>query len=267
MFFLENEIRLIFIVSLFLLLVFVGFVVFVIVTYNKNQQLQYTKNELLESQHQKEIIEKELERNYAIQLERERISHDMHDELGAGISALKLNVEFVKNQLQSHGNSTQELDEILEITQDMNSSMREMLWSLNTQKDDLQSFKTYVFDYAQKFFKNTAIKLIREEKNITSQTKLNATQRRHLFLCIKEALNNIYKHSQATEIQLSITQMPEEVRIKIEDNGKGFSLENAKGNGLKNMKKRIQDLNGAFQVQSDVSGTVLFFRIPLEEND
>lgn len=109
------------------------------------------EKQLKQAEHQNEILQKELERQQSIQLERERISHDMHDDLGAGISALKLQTEFLKEKLKHDKNLQKDLDDLLKTSADMNLSMREMLWNLNKTNDTLQRLVQYISSYAENF--------------------------------------------------------------------------------------------------------------------
>lgn len=254
------EIKFIYVTAVFLILVFAAFIIFVVVMYNKKQIL-YLKEKQLNAEHQNQLLQKELEKQKSIEAERERISHDMHDDLGAGISALKLQAEFLKQRAEND-DLKNDIDELLKTSEEMNLSMREMLWSLNSGNDTLGSFIDYSKIYAQNFLKKTKILLLTESENVVLETVITTEQRRNLFLCLKEALNNAYKHSQSNQIKLSFIQKDKEFMMKISDNGIGINHEKSKGNGLRNMKRRMQEQNGHCEVTTE-NGTHLFFRIDL----
>ncbi|WP_185208611.1 sensor histidine kinase [Chryseobacterium sp. C3] len=258
---LPNEIKQIYIVAIIVMLSFVAFIIFVVITYNKRQLLNLKENQLKESEHQNQLLQKELEKQKSIEAERERISHDMHDDLGAGISALKLQAEFLKQRAEND-DLKNDIDELLKTSEEMNLSMREMLWSLNSGNDTLGSFIDYSKMYAQNFLKKTKILLLTESEDVVLETVITTEQRRNLFLCLKEALNNAYKHSQSNQIKLSFIQKDKEFMMKISDNGIGINHEKSEGNGLRNMKRRMQEQNGHCEVTTE-NGTHLFFRIDL----
>ncbi|SDM20643.1 sensor histidine kinase [Chryseobacterium taihuense] len=259
---LPTEIKIIYIIAIVLVMLFVAFIIFVVLTYNKKQLLYLKEQQLKESEHQNQLLQKELEKQRSIEAERERISHDMHDDLGAGISALKLQAEFLKQKSEDK-NLIADIDELLKTSEEMNLSMREMLWSLNSGNDTLGSFTDYAKMYAQNFLKKSGINLIIEESTeIVSENIISTEQRRNLFLCLKEALNNAYKHSQSDQIKLSFIQKDKEFMMKISDNGIGINHETSEGNGLRNMKRRMQEQNGHCEVITE-NGTHLFFRIDL----
>ncbi|OVE59249.1 two-component sensor histidine kinase [Chryseobacterium mucoviscidosis] len=250
-----------YILALVIILFFVVFIIFVVLMYNRRQLLYLKEKQLKESEHQNQLLQKELEKQKSIEAERERISHDMHDDLGAGISALKLQAEFLKQRAEND-DLKNDIDELLKTSEEMNLSMREMLWSLNSGNDTLGSFIDYSKMYAQNFLKKTKILLLTESENVVLETVITTEQRRNLFLCLKEALNNAYKHSQSNQIKLSFIQKDKEFMMKISDNGIGINHEKSEGNGLRNMKRRMQEQNGHCEVTTE-NGTHLFFRIDL----
>ncbi|WP_294301734.1 histidine kinase [uncultured Chryseobacterium sp.] len=258
---LPPEIKLTYIVAILLIMLLISFVVFIIITYNKKQLLFFQQQQLKESEHQNQLLQKELEKQKLIEKERERISHDMHDDLGAGISALKLQAEFLKQRAEDEDLKS-DIDELLKTSEDMNLSMREMLWSLNSGNDTLGSFIDYAKSYAQNFLKKTTIVLHIENESVIAQTTITTEQRRNLFLCLKEALNNAYKHSRSSRLILSFTQHEKEFMMKISDNGIGIDTVKQEGNGLRNMKRRMKEQNGHCEVTTE-DGTHLFFRIEL----
>ncbi len=255
-----DKIKLTYIIAVIVMILFIAFIIFVVLMYNR-KQLLYLKEKQLNAEHQNQLLQKELEKQKSIEAERERISHDMHDDLGAGISALKLQAEFLKQRAEND-DLKNDIDELLKTSEEMNLSMREMLWSLNSGNDTLGSFIDYSKMYAQNFLKKTKILLLTESENVVLETVITTEQRRNLFLCLKEALNNAYKHSQSNQIKLSFIQKDKEFMMKISDNGIGINNEKSEGNGLRNMKRRMQEQNGHCEVTTE-NGTHLFFRIDL----
>lgn len=255
------EIKFIYVTAFILILVFSVFIIFVVLMYNKKQIL-YLKEKQLNIEHQNQLLQKELEKQKSLEQERERISHDMHDDLGAGISALKLQAEFLKQKAEDD-DLQNDIDELLKTSEEMNISMREMLWSLNSGNDTLGSFIDYAIQYADNFLKKTKIKLWSESEDIISDTPISTELRRNMFLCLKESLNNAYKHSQSNQLKLSFIQKDNEFMMKVSDNGIGIHHEKTEGNGLRNMKRRMQEQNGECKILSEGSGTEVLFRILL----
>lgn len=260
---LPDVIKLTFMFAIVILMMFVGFIVMVVMVYKK-KQLVFQKERLLqEIQYRNQLLEKELEIQRKVQEERERISHDMHDDLGAGISALKLQAEFIKQKVEDQTIKA-DVDDLLKTAGEMNLSMREMLWSLNSTNDNLGNFMQYVVQYAENFLKKTNIGIIVKREVFSPDTKLNSEMRRNLFLCAKEALNNIYKHSDAHEVEIRFNLDKEDLfSMIIADNGKGIQNNNKSGYGLSNMQKRMNDVGGKYEICNKQKGMCLYFTVKI----
>lgn len=256
---LPHEIKLTYIIAIIVMLLFVGFIIMVVFVYNKKQLIQQQENQIKESEFQNQLLQKELERQKAIQLERERISQDMHDDLGAGISAIKLQAEFLKYKIPKDA-YIEDIEAIISTSEDMNVAMREILWSLNSQNDTIGNFIEYTSLYVERFLDKTNITLQLDTKILESETNLPVKARRNLFLVVKEAVHNVYKHSQAKNINIQFNQTATNFKIQVIDDGIGLSDEIKKGNGLTNMELRMKAIEGVFEVVPKESGTYLSFQ-------
>ena len=259
---LPDPVLLVLIFAIIILLMFVGFIILVVMVYKKKQAAFINEKLLQEIEHRNVILEKELEIQKKVQEERERISHDMHDDLGAGISALKLQAEFIKQKVEDEMIKA-DVDDLLKTAGEMNLSMREMLWSLNSSNDNLGNFMQYVSLYAESFFKKTNVKINITRKVELPDTKLNAEIRRNFFLCAKEALNNVYKHSKAQNVDILFTLKDHLFTMEIIDDGVGLGESLTSGNGLNNMQRRIQNLCGNYTIKPSEKGLHLVFEIKL----
>lgn len=255
----QDDIKLAYIIAISIMMLFVGFIVLIVVLYNKRQLFFIQQQQLKEVEYQNQLLQKELEKQKSIEQERERISHDMHDDLGAGISALKLQAEFLKQKAEDD-NLQSDIDELLKTSEEMNLSMREMLWSLNSGNDTVGSFIDYAVQYADNFLKKTKIKLWSESIDVISDTPISTELRRNMFLCLKEAINNAYKHSHADSLKLSFSQEKNVFSMRISDNGDGIPDGHPEGNGLRNMKRRMQEQNGECHMVKEGPGTQILFR-------
>jgi two-component system sensor histidine kinase DesK len=260
---LPQEIKTTYFIAIAIMLLLVGFIAVVIVIHNRRHLLYLKEKQLKEAELQNILLQEELRRHQAIQKERERISIDMHDELGAGISALKLQTEFIKQQIDDPKLKT-EIEELRKTSEAMNLSMREMLWSLNSDNDNLGNFSQYIRNYAENFFLKSEIELNFSTSGIVSDTKVSSTVRRNLLLCIKESLNNAHKHSQAQNVWLWLTQKGKSLVVDIQDDGKGITEKNESGNGLHNIQLRMQSIGGSCQFVDSPIGLHLRFELELE---
>lgn len=252
------EIKLAYALAVFLMVVLISVIIFIIVLTNRKQVISQKKNELKEVGFKNLLLQKEIEA-----CERQRISRDMHDDFGSGISVLKLQVEFLKRS-QNGALSEKNADDLLTSCDDLNHSMREMLWGLNANNDSLDSFVNYVTIYAVDFFKKTKIKPHIQNAGYQNEM-MGAETRRNLYLCFKEALNNIYKHSSAENVIINFQQIENQFIMDIVDDGVGLKNKNKLGNGFANMESRMNYTNGKFKIVPSEVGLHLQFVLQLNE--
>lgn len=237
------EIKLTYIIALVIVVLFAAFILFVVFIYNKKQLVHFKEKQLVEANHKNAILQKELEKQKTLEKERQRISRDMHDDLGSAISALKLHAEFMKRKVGENKELLKDVEDILNTSQEMNLAMREMLWSLNKKHDTISDLVDYASKFAENFFSKLPVTLdinyqISEDKNISSEA------RRNLFLSFKEAINNIYKHSFANRVEICFIQKENIFSLEVSDNGIGLENNKKQGNGLYNMISRIEQVGG-----------------------
>jgi len=261
---LPQEIKLTYIIAIIVMLIFVCFIILVVFIYNKKQLIQQQEDQIRESEFKNQLLQKELERQKSIQLERERISQDMHDDLGAGISAIKLQAEFLKYKMPEES-YTEDLETIINTSEDMNLAMREILWSLNSQNDTVGNFIEYTSLYVKRFLDKTNIVAKFDSTILEKETTLSVKARRNLFLVVKEAVHNVYKHSQANKIEIQLEQTETYFKITVIDDGIGLADTIQKGNGLSNMSLRMEAINGTFKIVPVQKGTCLLFLYPLQQ--
>jgi hypothetical protein len=203
----------------------------------------------------------ELEKQLAVQIERQRISSEMHDDIGAGLSGVRLLTEFTKSKSKA-GDITDELDKIYQSVGDISAKMREVIWSLNIDNDSLPSLIHYIQKQARIILEHYPGELVITIPDIIPDVKIIGQKRRNIYLSVKEALHNIIKHSGADKIEIAIL-CGEEIQIKISDNGKGLELseQTYTGNGIRNIQKRTQQMNAKVTFENK-DGFTLIFEIP-----
>ena len=127
------------------------------------------------------------------------------------------------------------------------------VWTINPKNDTLDHLANYVFQYAQEYFQDTGVSCRLDVPAQLPDRPMSTEQRHNLFMAVKEALNNALKHAEATEVRIGLGVMDGRMTITITDNGQGFSVEKArsKGNGLENMKQRLQQIGGRLVLESE----------------
>jgi len=208
-----------------------------------------------------------IEAEAALERERMRISKDMHDELGASLTKISLMSDLAKRNLSIQELLKNDLDEISLASRNVASTMDEIVWAVNPKNDSLEKTIFYIVQYVEDFLSSTEIEFLIDIPDTIPGYFLHAELRHNLFLVFKEAINNIVKHSGADIVKLKIFLTGSVIEFQLEDNGKGIEhgTLNQFSNGLKNMRKRIEDFDGIFEISSIKSfGTKINIQLPMK---
>lgn len=203
---------------------------------------------------------RQLEKQRALDLERQRISREMHDDIGAGLTQIALMTESVKNKLQ-----TKELDDIAGTSRKLVGNMSEIIWSLNQENKSLEHLCAYLREQLNKQLEYTDTDYIIDLPHNGKDIILSNEQRRNILLVTKEIVNNAVKYSGAKSISVNAVIENSKLVFKIADNGRGFDTSASySGNGLRNIKYRVEELGGKLQIISSVgNGAVYIYSVPL----
>ncbi|MES2108825.1 MAG: two-component regulator propeller domain-containing protein [Bacteroidota bacterium] len=203
----------------------------------------------------------ELEKIQAIDAERNRISRDMHDEIGSGLTHIALLSELIQTHEAAELSIKADVNSISAAARRLLESINEIIWALNPQNDTLESLLAYSREQMQQLFEPFALRLRIDFPDPVTHINLTNEQRRNLYLVTKEALNNVMKHAKATQVELSCVITERVIRFTVKDNGVGLPEKAAKEsrNGLKNMRKRMLDIGGDLQLLSEKTGLTVIY--------
>ena len=237
---------------------------FLLGLFHKNKKLlveEARERERLKAKDQMNEYEKELAVYKAQQHERDRISADMHDELGSGMTAIRLMSEIARNKMKEQ--TPVEIEKISQSADEVLNKMNAIIWSMNSSNDTIDNLVSYIRSYALEYFDNTPIACKITTPEYIEPSELSGDKRRNIFLSVKETLNNSLKHSKASEISIDF-EIGDMLTIVIADNGVGFDIQKIRqfGNGLKNIATRIENIGGTYKIEGD-NGTRSTFRLPL----
>jgi signal transduction histidine kinase len=177
-----------------------------------------------------------------------------------------LNGEDAQGELPEDSRIRMKLVKIWDDARDVLASIDEVLWALNPRLDTLRDFADYICDYASKVLEPAAIACVFDVDPEMQLTAADLPLRRSLLMAIKEILNNIVKHSGATEVRLKIERQHQHLIMVVLDNGRGFDLAAIKPgrNGLNNLSRRMQELGGNCDFSSQPGkGCCVKLSIPL----
>lgn len=223
--------------------------------------MQTREREMLKNQNQMQEYEKELAVLKAQQEERQRISADMHDELGSGMTAIRLMSEIARNKMKE--NTPTEIEKISQSANDVLNKMNAIIWSMNSGNDTLDNLVSYIRSYALEYFEATPIQCKVNTPEIIPPYEISGDKRRNIFLCVKETLNNALKHSEASLITIDF-KVNDFLIVAISDNGKGIDMQQLRqfGNGLKNIAHRMESIGGTFKIERN-NGTITTLTLPV----
>lgn len=231
------------IVSILLgLIVLLTLVYFLFMRYRKKQDIKRQ----FEIQNQKET-------------ERMRIARDMHDEIGAGLTRIVMNSQQAKTLINLSGDSTNGMTNTLQRieseSRQLSHNIGEIIWALNPKNDRLDSMLAYLRNYAYDFLEDAGIECNIHFPDQVPDKIISTEFRRNVFLILKEALNNMVKHANATKAEIIIKISANFFSLRIEDNGRGMHdmTKSSFGNGLSNMKKRAEESGGTFEFKNNPS--------------
>ena len=212
----------------------------------------------LRAMQQKELLEKE----------RSRIARDLHDQLGANLTQVALLGELAEADKNLPGEVELHAQQISATARDTTRSLDEIVWALNSSNDTLESLANYACKYAQDYFALAGVSHRAELPTQLPPAAILPEVRHNVFLAFKEAVNNVVKHAHATEARVKLRLAPGKFILSVEDNGRGLGgvSEKKLRNGLKNMRKRLADVHGEFEIApGETGGTVVRLIVPLTQ--
>ena len=206
-----------------------------------------------------------LELQRTLDAERQRIARDIHDDLGSGLTEIILLSDSLDETTEPTSADQKMVAEISARARSLTRAMDEVVWAINPRNDSLEGFLTYLDRFTQDYLSRADVRCRWNVPLEVPEVPLSAEMRHNLYLACKEALHNVVKHARASEVSVRLDLAQEGLTLSIEDNGQGFaaSVPPARGNGLSNMRQRLQELHGRCRVESDPGcGTRISFFLP-----
>ena len=188
----------------------------------------------------------------AVERERSRIARDIHDDLGNRLTEIQLLTGLAQQGRESPNHAANQILEISSAARQATDALDEIVWAINPGNDTLPHLINYIGQFTTDYLRTAGIQCRVDLPENPPALSVSAEVRHNLFLAIKEALNNIARHSGATEAALVILVQDNSLSLIIEDNGRGFSGEakSSGADGLENMGRRIGEIHGQFQIKS-----------------
>jgi signal transduction histidine kinase len=239
--------------GLIILLLMTGFII-----YSRNKRLK---------------LKAEIERQKLIhesgEIERRRIAKDIHDDFGAGLSRINMLSELIVIKSNHEQNVAEHAKKIGESTRYLVENMTSLIWMLTSEKTTARDLLIRIREYSADYLENFPIIFQQDYPEILPLFIVSKEICHAVFMTVKEALNNIVKHANASNVSMQVSIDINFLRIVIIDNGIGFSLsQESSGNGLNNMKSRIETCNGIISIISLIgTGTEMVVQLPVDSTN
>lgn len=212
---------------------------------------------------------------------RARIATDLHDDIGASLTQIAVLSEVAQTKAKAgNGAAAEPLTKITTVTNELVSTMSDIVWSINPAKDHLSDLIHRMRRFASDVLSAKNIALQFYAPNLDKEVTINTNIRREVFLIFKESINNVVKHSGAEQVRIELAVTDENLTLEISDNGDGFepeadenrkpnlfsSKDETGGNGVLSMQKRAAEMNGKIEIISaSGKGTSVLLSLPLHQ--
>ena len=203
--------------------------------------------------------EKEIQQNLVFEnklklyQEKERISRDLHDNVGSQLSVITSNLDNIGYLAGKNILTVDKIEIVNEFVREAIQSLRDTIWVTHQETISLVEFRARVQEYIHKYYQSleTCQIMVNFEE---IHTDLSSSQALNLFRIIQEALNNAQKYAQASHISIHFKLIEQYFILTITDNGIGFDVDNKEKGlhfGLLNMEKRAKEIEGKLNILSE----------------
>lgn len=207
----------------------------------------------------------------AVEKLRNKVARDLHDDMGSTLSTINILASMAKTKMGTDVVKTSEyLGKISENSQRMMEAMDDIVWSIKPSNDNIQRITARMREYAIQTLEPKDMLLDFQVDEAVQDSKLDMEMRRDFFLVFKEAVNNAAKYSKASRVSVRVSMQGRRIVLSVKDDGNGFDtskqpISATGGNGLGNMHKRAESMNGKLMIiSSPGKGTEVLLKVPVK---
>lgn len=208
----------------------------------------------------------QLEKELAVEQERIRMARELHDGLGSMLSGIKHSFSAIKNKINISGELEHKFDHSIEKLDDSIKDIRAVSHTMFSAEFLQDGLDAAVKNYCNAISAGGKVNIV-FESILQQQPVLTGEIAFHIFRVVQELVQNVIRHSAATEAIVQLSYNEGMLSLTVEDNGKGFDThlsKQQKGIGLKNVESRIKSLHGKTDIQSAPGkGTSVFIEVPV----
>ena len=241
---------------IFLLIVF-G-LIFLVLTYNRRKKDHITEKQTLQKEHEADLLKTQLE---VQEQTMKTIAADLHDNIGQLLSLTSLTLGSIK---VSDEKAAKKLDDSQQLVRRSIKELRQLANLLHGEKI-IETGLVDAIVYEAEWLRKSGNYVVHFDNNINEELGLSTEKDLILFRLLQEVINNIIKHSSATEITITLDHFKDNILLSITDNGTGFVVDEVKKNGmgLSNLSRRTKSLQGEMEIISAIDkGTTIAIKVP-----
>ncbi len=191
---------------------------------------------------------------------RNKIASDLHDEVGSSLTRISIYSDLLQNGVEAEERNNY-LAGIGELSREVVSTMSDIVWSIDNRHDSFGALIIRMKDFATEALQAKNIDLNFSTRGIDENRILDPALKQNIYLIFKESIHNVIKHAHARHVEVCLANENDEFTMTISDDGRGFPQNNnGKGNGLRNMLRRAETLQGKFSIQNH-NGTTLTLKL------
>lgn len=220
------------------------------------------------SRHRQELAELQYRR--ALEAERARISRDMHDEVGAGLTELAMLGEVAMRAGPGADGERAAAGRMADRARAMLGALGEIIWAINPDHDQVDRVTSYLREYAADFLDGAGLEATLHFEPAGWVGPVSAEARRNLLLVLKEALTNAARHAGASRVSVELTARGGRLQLRVSDDGRGLdpaavaSAAERGHLGLPNLTRRAAALGGTLEIgPAPGGGTCVALAVPL----
>jgi signal transduction histidine kinase len=207
-----------------------------------------------------------LEHQHALEQERLRIAHDIHDDLGARVTQISLFSAMAHDNPLFPEKARASFDQISRMSRELVSALYETVWAVNPENDNLDALGNHLCQIVNQLCEQGNLRCRLHLQELPREIQISSQTRHNISLATKEAVHNIIKHAHGSEVTVHIAWGNPRLEVSIRDDGCGFQLEShPAGNGLPSMKRRLEKIGGTCSIESiPCCGTTVRFILNIE---
>jgi len=207
-----------------------------------------------------------LKQQRALEQERLRIAHDIHDDLGARVTQISLLSAMAQENPAFPEKARADFDKVSKMSRELVSALYETVWAVNPENDNLEALGNYVCQMARQLCDGSPLRCRFHVMDLPNEIQVSSQTRHNISMAVKEAVHNILKHAGAGEVTIRMEFAGGVLDVTVHDDGCGFQpAKNISGHGLSNMSQRLQNIGGSCVVESKPgAGTTVRLRLRVQ---